>query len=64
MKPNNKQLKKLRDNVTELQKELFNTLGGNESFHHRVKLGDIANSILQQMKENQINGDESINIWL
>lgn len=61
MKPTNKQLKELRVKVSDLQKDLFNVLGGKESFKHRAKLGDISNEILFTMKENEINGDNTVN---
>jgi hypothetical protein len=60
MKTTNKDLKKCRDEVSKLQTTLFNTLGGDESYAFRIKLGDISNDLLKQMKENEINGDESI----
>ena len=63
MKEENIKLKKLKDGIGELQKQFFETLGGNESYEYRVKLGDIANDILYKMKQNEINGDKSVN-WL
>ena len=63
MKPTNKDLKKLRDEIGELQSKMFKTLGGEDSYSFRVKLGDIANDIRRQMKQNEINGDDSVNYF-
>ena len=38
MKPTNKDLKKLRDEIAELQSKMFKTLGGEDSYNFRVKL--------------------------
>lgn len=60
-KVENKDLKKCRNKIAELQKDFFELLGGNESYDFRVKLGEIANSLYTQMKVNQLNGDETVN---
>ena len=60
MKPTNKELKICRDKIKDLQAVLFKTIGGDESFAHRVKLRDISNDILRQMKKNVINGDDMV----
>jgi hypothetical protein len=61
MKANNIKLKKLKSSIGELQKQFFETLGADESYHYRVKLGDIENDIYYKMKQNEINGDKSVN---
>lgn len=63
MKPTNEDLKKCRDEISKLQTLLFNTLGGKESYEDRVDLGYISNRILGQMKENEINGDKTVNYF-
>ncbi len=63
MKATNKDLKKCRDELSKLQSFLFNTLGGEDSYKFRIELGNISNSILNEMKANEINGDETVSYF-
>jgi hypothetical protein len=63
MKATNKDLKRCRDELSKLQSFLFSTLGGEESYKFRIELGNISNSILNEMKANEINGDETVSYF-
>jgi hypothetical protein len=63
MKATNKDLKRCRDELSKLQSFLFSTLGGEESYKFRIELGNISNSILNDMKANEINGDETVSYF-
>lgn len=60
MKPNNKEIQKLRLSLKHINSEMFNVLGGKESLIIRSKISEIDTKLRQMQVDNKNKGDDSV----
>jgi hypothetical protein len=56
---NNKDLQQIRDDLSKLNKDLFDIIGGPKSIRLRAKLADVSNNILDLQKDNKENNSDN-----